>query len=161
MASPGRLGKFLQLGYVCRDIERAKATFAERCGVPEFAMMVGPMPQFGREPVQKIAMAFRGDVMIELIEPPTDVPTVYTHALPPDQVSARLHHLAYVAEDEAEWERIQAHHARLGNACVAAADLEAIRYCYFDTVADTGHMTEYFLPAEQMLAFWASLPRFP
>ena len=161
MNETARLGRFLQLGYVCRDIERAMATFSERCGVHEFGTMEGPMPQFGREPVQKIALAFRGDIMVELIEPQLDLPSVYDHAIPPDQVSARLHHFGYVVDDEAEWDRVHAHHAKLGNARVAGMDLDMIRYCYFDTYPDTGHYTEYFLPGADMLTFWDSLPRFP
>lgn len=160
MTDLGRLGRFYQLGYVCRDIDRAMATFAERCGVAEFGIMEGPMPHYGRAPVQKIALAFRGEVMVELIQPQTDVPTIYTHSLPPDDVSARLHHLGYLVEDEEEWERVEAHHVRLGNPRVAGANLDIIRYSYFDTSADAGHFTEYFLPTEEMTAFWNALPRF-
>ena len=108
--------------------------------------MMGPMPQFGREPHLRVALAYRGDVMVELIQPATDVPTVYAHALPADLTTARLHHLGYIVDDESEWDRIYAHHARLGNAKVAGMTMESISYCYFDTFADTGHYTEYFLP---------------
>ena len=161
MSDSTRLGKFLQLGYVCRNIERAKQTFAERMGISDWGDMEGPMPQLGREPIQKIALAFRGDVQVELIEPQLDLPSVYAHAIPDDEVSARIHHFGYVCDDDAEWDRVHEHHTRLGNPRVAGMDLEMIRYCYFDTYADTGHFTEYFLPGKDMLAFWDSLPRFP
>jgi hypothetical protein len=161
MSTVQSLGKFLQLGYVCRDIEKAMATFSERCGVHDFGTMEGPMPQFGREPIQKIALAFRGDVMVELIQPQLDLPSVYDHAIPTNEVTARLHHLGYVLADENEWNSVHEHHAKLGNARVAGADHDMVRYCYFDTFADTGHFTEYFLPGPDMLAFWASLTRFP
>jgi hypothetical protein len=161
MTEPTRIGKFFQLGYVCRNIDRAMETFSDRCGVREWGTMEGPMPQLGRVPVQKIALAFRGDIQVELIQPQLDLPSVYDNAIPADEVSARLHHFGYICEDEAEWDRVHAHHARLGNPRVAGMDLDMVRYCYFDTYADLGHLTEYFMPGPDMLAFWASLPRFP
>ena len=161
MTDRHRMGKFHQLGYVCRNIDRAMETFAERCGVHKWGTMEGPMPQLGRVAVQKVALAFRGDIQIELIQPQLDIPSIYGNAIPTDEVSVRIHHLGYICDDEAEWDRVHAHHAKLGNPKVAGMDLDMVRYCYFDTFVDMGHFTEYFMPGPDMLAFWATLPRFP
>lgn len=161
MSEATRLGKFFQIGYVCRRLDRAMETFSDRCGVHEWGIIDGPMPQLGRIPVQKIALAFRGDVQLELIQPQLDLPSIYDHAIPTDEVSARIHHFGYICDDEAEWQRVHAHHARLGNQRVAGMDLDTVRYCYFDTFADVGHLTEYVMPGPEMLGFWVSLPRFP
>jgi len=156
-----RLGAFFQLGYVCRDLKGAMKSFGERRGVVEWAEMEGPMLNYGRMAPIKIALAYSGPAMVELIQAPSDIPTIYTSAIPSDPLSARLHHIGYIVEDEDEWDAIQAQVAQNGTPIVAGAEMEAIRYCYADTRADTGHFTEYCLPRAEMTAFWNSLPRNP
>jgi len=156
-----RLGSFFKLGYVCRDFEGAMKSFGERRGVVEWARMEGPMLNFGRTVPIQIALAYSGPVQVELIQAPEDVPTVYSHAILADPLSARLHHIGYLVDDADEWNVVHEQMKIDGIPLLAGASLEMVQYCYFDSRADTGHISEYVWPREGMLAFFDSLPRNP
>jgi len=160
-ASAAATGHFSQLGYVVRDLDRAIEMFATRRGVTDFSVFSGPIPAFGRKATLRVALAYAGEFQIELIQPPLDVPTIYTDSIPPDLSSARLHHICMQVENSEEWSRVQQRIAEQGMPIAIQESLSAVNYAYVDTRAESGHYTEYVLPSEEGRAWFASIPRNP
>jgi len=156
-----RTGAFFQLGYVVRDLDRAMKTFSRR-GVERFSTIRdAPFQAYGQEGRLSLAMAYLGDLQIELIQPDLELPSIYTSSIPPDLSSVRLHHIGMWVEDQAEWDRVQDSIKRDGMPIAQQGSMPEVDWCYVDYRAETGHYIEYIWPHEGQRAYFASLPRFP
>jgi len=139
-----------QLGYVTTDLDRAVDQLGERHGLDHVVRLPGAGAEFfegdQRVPFDaKFAMAARGGLIIELIEPVSGEVGFYRDSLPSDgSFAVSLHHLAmFIPTGEEEWERL------LG--VLASAGLRVdytflipgrVRAGYIDTRAELGHFIE-------------------
>jgi methylmalonyl-CoA/ethylmalonyl-CoA epimerase len=95
-----RLGPIAQLAYVPRDFDAALQTWITQYGVGPFHLWehiaVDRMWTDGRpaSPDFSVALAYWGDVQIELIRQHNDAPSIYR-----DWNSDALHHILIAAED--------------------------------------------------------------
>src|SRR4030095_7973018 len=94
-------GGLFQLGYVSADIERAIALYRDRYGVREFLRINSRAlsPPDAHAPFLDLALAYTGDLMIELIQPDACDPGIYGDALRSDG-RLSLHHLGYMVEPD-------------------------------------------------------------
>lgn len=101
------LGQGIQLGIVVKDFEAALQFWIEKMKVGPFVTFeesLGDRQFFHREQrsdVQmKVALAYRGETQIELIQQLNAAPSTYTEFL--DAGKEGLHHLGFFPEDMAE-----------------------------------------------------------
>ena len=139
-----------QLGYVTTDLDRAVKSLSERHGLEHVVRVPSGGAQFfkGDQPAPfeaRFAMAARGGLIVELIEPVAGEVGFYRDALPADgSFAVALHHLAmFIPTGDQEWERLLE--------VLAAAGLRAdytflipgrVRAAYVDTRAELGHFIE-------------------
>jgi hypothetical protein len=144
------LANIWQFGYVTSDLDRGLEELGGRFGLTHhFRVPTGDsvwQTDAGASPFEaKFAMAARGGLVVELIEPVSGDVDFYRQVLPDDgSFAIRLHHYAaFVQTGDAEWERLRA--------LLRASDLDVdrtlvipgnVRAGYIDTRPDLGHYLE-------------------
>lgn len=98
-----RLGKIEQIGYVVADIEAACRTWAGTQGVGPWLLsrdleFSGTYDGEPTSPRLHVALAYQGDVQIELIQQLDDSPSPYRSYL--RQGCPGIHHIGYCVEDD-------------------------------------------------------------
>lgn len=154
-----------QLGYVTTDLDRALEELGSRYGLEHhFRVPTGDSvweTPNGILPFDaKFAMAARGGLIVELIEPVGGEVDFYREALPSDgSYATRLHHLAtFVPTGDEEWQRMRGLLAPLGLDFHHTLVIPGrVRAGYVDTRADLGHHLEICQLESGDLDFFSSL----
>lgn len=149
---------FFQLGYATSDLDRAMAALRETHGIAGFKVMRDAgSPELNVH----IALAYAGDLMIELIEPCGGNDGFYRDLLPPGEFAIRHHHMGYRIHDEGQWQSLQETVAQRGYAIPVSGDVPGLlRYAYVDNRRELGHYQEYvFTSAAGEAAFFGDVPR--
>lgn len=159
MSSRHVFGQLVQLGYVVTDFDRAAAKFRERYGIDRWKVV----PLDPGSPSSRIAMAYVGDMIFELVEVDTSVELLDIHRgwLPTDPDEARLNHVAFMLDSLEAWKDAQARFERLGVAmpvCMSFGDV--FEFFYADTVPQLGHWSEFLCLGPAGREFLADIPRF-
>jgi hypothetical protein len=139
-----------QLGYVTTDLDRAIEELRARFGLEHCVEVptAGATFMVGDEVVPwtaRFAMAARGGVIVELIEPVDGEVGFYRDALPADgSFAVRLHHLATFSENgDSEWQRMRALLLDSGLRFDYTMTIpDRVRAGYVDTRAALGHFLE-------------------
>lgn len=159
MSSASPLRDPFHLGYVVLDLEPVMAGFRERFGVADWKIL--PLPEGA--PASAIAFAYVGGRMIELValDLRQELLAIHRDFLPTAPGEARLNHVCYMLESEAELRAVLAGNEAAG---VATAWLEPFGdifslYYYADTTAQLGHFTEFVCLGPAGRDFLASIPR--
>jgi len=98
-----RMGPIAQLGYVVADTTRAMDHWTHQLGVGPFFFLPSPPLndlRYRGEPSQariSVALAYSGDLQVELIEPLNDEPSPYRDFL--SASGPGLHHVAHFTQD--------------------------------------------------------------
>jgi len=154
-----------QLGYVTTNLDRALEELSTRFGFEhQFRVPSGGATFLAGDEVvpweARFAMAARGGLIVEVIEPVSGAVDFYRQALPADgSFAIRIHHLATFIEtgDEA-WNQV--------GGLLAAADLRfdytmlipgRVRAGYIDTRAELGHFLEVCQLERDDLEFFSAL----
>lgn len=152
------LARFFQVAYVTRDLDRAVQTFQQRYGIGSFQFMRDN--RFDASTTIDIALAWVGEVMIELIQPNGNGGSFFEVMLPAQKDGVRLHHLGHLIHDRAEWERMLAQLRQGDNPIAAQGSSEGfLEYAYADARKDTGHFLEYIYCEPAGRAFFDAVPR--
>jgi hypothetical protein len=147
------LAEFYQHAYVTNDITRAKTQFADRWGVHSFVEFESALdlttPRGIEHARLRIALAFVGQLQIELIQPLSGPGArIYQQPLPTSGYQVIWHHFAYRLPREPDaWPRFR---KTVGNADYPIAiegqvesDYGKVHFLYLDTHAELGHYSEY------------------
>ncbi len=139
-----RPGALVQLAYVVADIDAAVARWlATTAAGPFFRARFDLAGQFYRggqaESAIEVALAYRDDVLIELIQPADNGPSIYAEVM-----RARgpgMHHVMLATADiDAEVAR----HEAADNALVGSGQVPGFgRAVFVDTLSELGHFVEY------------------
>lgn len=149
--------RFFQLGYATRDLDRAVDLFGERYGVTEFLRVDTSQ---GSTPGPGLALAWRGDVMIEIFQPLASSEAVYASAL--DRGVVALHHLGHLVDSEEILDLIAADYEARGIAVpLRFAHRLGLSAINADTCAEVGHFSEFVVVHDEGRALFDSLPRNP
>jgi Glyoxalase/Bleomycin resistance protein/Dioxygenase superfamily len=159
------LANVWQLGYVTTDLDRALDQLGSRFGLQHhFRIPTGDSTWHLGDQVlpfeANFAMAARGGLIVELIEPVGGEVGFYRDALPDDgSFAIRLHHYAaFVPTGQAEWDRLA---GMLGDAGLQFGHTLIIpgrvRAGYVDTRADLGHYLEICQLEQGDLDFFGEL----
>ena len=156
MALPLLFRNHFQLGYSVRNIDKAIGTLSEKFGLSKWQIVRPPE----EAPSSALAWAYVKDLMIELVEPRPGRMPYYDAWLPESESGARLHHMAYMVEDEDEWRSVKQAFGDQGIAMVVDEQMGPIlSYRYFDTRPELGHYTEFVLLGPKGKKFWADVPQ--
>lgn len=152
------LARHFQNAYVTRDIDAAVRVFAERHGIGSFQYM-RDVP-FGPGATIHIALAWAGDIMIELIQPDGDAPNLYSTHLPLAGQRLRFHHLGHLIDQRSEWDEVVDRATRSGMPITMQGNSYGLNYLYLDARDDTGHYLEYVHLDPEVAGFFDKVPRY-
>jgi hypothetical protein len=154
------MGEFFQLGYVTRDLERALALYRDRYGVADFLVFDTRdfAPPDSPGPFMQVALAYKGPVMIELIQPDPAAPGIYADALR-DDGGVNLHHLGYLVDDARLATLADDFRARGIAVPVETVSPAGMALIYADTRGDNGLFSEFVTLREGGRKFFGSIPR--
>lgn len=146
--------EFFQIAYVTTDLDEAQRVMKARYGIAEFTIIENDLPD-GRGAV-RIAVAWVGDVMVELIQAKGDV-AFYTSTLPAEGFAIRHHHYGYFIGSDAEWDRLHQQFERDGWPIVfSSVAPDFLRVSYVEA-PELGHYLEYIQPTEAGKTFFANV----
>jgi len=152
------LSRFFQVAYVTRDIDRAVASFQREFGIREFQLMRGNV--LDEHTRTDLALAWLGDVMVELIQPFGNGNSFYEVMLSAEPLGLRLHHFGHLVPSRGEWDRLKQQVADNGSPIALEGSVEGfLSYLYVDVRAQTGHFLEYILCEPAGQAFFDAVPR--
>jgi len=136
-------GRFFQLGYVTYDIDAAVADFEQRMGAVRIDL-IRDMRDGEGNPIfiDSLSHLSLPGVELEVIQPRVGWQTVYSEMMPAAGEVARLHHLGFAIEDEAQWQAARAGLDAAGTPIAVEGGTADVRSVYFDTRAATGHFSE-------------------
>ncbi len=129
--------RHFQNAYVTRDVDAAADMFAKRHGICSFQTM-RDIP-FGPDATIHIALAWAGDVMIELIQPAGTAQTIYSTWPPHEGQMLRFHHLGHLLHDPASWQRVTSLASRSGLPIALQGNSHGVHYLYLDARSELGH----------------------
>lgn len=150
------LSRHFQNAYTTRSLEAAVTMFGTRHGIKEFHYM-RDVP-FGPDATIQIALAWAGDVMIELIEP-RGAAALYAGHLPAAGEVVRFHHLGHLVDSRAEYDTVCGRALASGYPVALHGSNHGINFLYLDARADLGHYLEFVHLDPPMASFFDAVPR--
>ena len=124
---------------------------ADHFGITRWQVM--DMSAFGDQPTaRRIALAYIGDRMVEVIEANPDVESLYTGWTPQGSAVLRFHHLGFLIDDIGAFAQARQHLIDCGYAIVSEGSFgDTLDFFYADTSAALGHLYEviHLRPAGQ------------
>lgn len=146
-----------QLGYVTADLDAAMEQYRSLYGIDKF--MVINTADLNPEPALRVAMAWHGPIMIELIQPIDEPNPVYVDVVRASNSLTTLHHFGHVCTDEAEWDEMLAALDAENVPVVVRGDVPGlIKFVYGDFRPTNGHYREYVL-LQGDKSFFDQIPR--
>lgn len=148
-------GPIVQIGYLTADIEAAMAAWVERSGVGPFTwyqhVRLDAVHQGEPTSIElEVAIAYRGDVQVELIQQTNGAASPYRDFFDRDQMG--MHHLAYGTRDmTASLDAARAD----GLEVVCTIDSAMGRYAYFRDPAMPEVLFELLGADDGIEAMWA------
>lgn len=144
-----------QIAYVTNDLDATLEQYRSIYGIENFMVFDSAATLPG--PSMLIGMAWRGPVMIELIQP-VDHNPVYTNALP--ETGAKFHHTGHICPGEAEWDKLYGTFEREQIPIALEGQIPGLfKYMYADFRAIDGQYREYVLLDKEGQAFLDQVPR--
>lgn len=139
---------YMQMAWVVPDLDVAIATWSAKAGVGPFfvfdAVEFGDAVYRGKPsvtPKSAAAMAYAGDMQIELIAPLEDIPSFWTDRTPYGR--AALHH---VAVNSADYDADLAFFTSQGAEVAFSGTMMGYPVCWIDTIDTLGFMMELMTP---------------
>ena len=141
--------------WVTNDLDRAMEVFSSRYGIGDFSFIEGPSPEGGHI---KVAFAWAGGQVLEIIEARGPGYGFYNEMLPDDGFAIRFHHLGFLIEDEAGWQQL-VRELDDGEWPIAYSTLTGeFIDAFYIKAPELGHYLEYVRPFAAGSAFYDSVP---
>lgn len=142
MATPLLFQGHFQLAYVTHDLESAQSVMADHFGITRWEVLdLAALDH--QSPALRIANAYVGGRMVELIEVNPDVESLYSAWLPQDGAVVRFHHLGFLIADADEYAQARQHLIDRGYAMASEGSFgDILDFFYADTSAALGHYYE-------------------
>lgn len=159
----GIFANFFQHGYVTNDIEQAKSVFGAKCGIGSYFDIEHDLPLLTPRGIEqariKIALAFVGNLQVELIEPlgaPGDL--IWHEVLPPTRFGVVFHHCGFMVPGPlSDWNAFRATIGQDAYPIVIEGDFEPAKFVYVDLRDSLGHYCEYLWMHDDL---HAAVPRY-
>ena len=141
--------------WVTNDLDRALETFTGRYGVGDFTFIEGQTPSGGKI---KVAFAWAGGQILEIIMSSGPGSEFYNEMLPEDEFAIRFHHLGFIIHDEADWKQLE-QELKDGDWPIAFSTLtHDFIDAYYIKAPELGHYLEYVRPFEAGNQFYNAVP---
>ena len=152
-----------QLAYVTSDLDRAVEAYGELLGATEFLRFESRKPWVmadgEHELEMAVALAWLGDLTIELIQPLGGHDAIYREVLGGESVGLRFHHVGYRLSGTLE-RALELRDAQPeGRVRMSKQEGEDTLIFYVDTRPELGHYVEYLWWSPEAATFLDSLPR--
>lgn len=149
---------FFHLGYVVLSLDEVMDGMRTRFGVAKWKIL--PLPDDA--PAKAIGFAYVQGTMLELVEVDLgrELLSIHRDFVPRSAGEARLNHVAYLLDSEAELRAVMAQNTEAGIAtawCESFGDIFSYYY-YADTTAQLGHYTEFVCFGPAGREFLADVP---
>jgi hypothetical protein len=151
------LSGFFQHGYVTPDLDRAMAEYRARFDVTDFWVFDTIAARPDDPHPNRVALAWIGDVMVELIQPLREPAPLYAPEMPAQGI--RLHHLGYRIDDQARWDEVMARLAVEAMPIVRSGGNDSFQYAYADARGALGHCLEFVWSKAGKPDFFVPVPR--
>ena len=139
-----------QLGYVTNDLDRAMDVFGRRFGITRFRENDADLPCGGRVCTRTVWV---GAMMYEIAMGYGEGMDVFSDFAPQGaDFVLQFHHFGFLVPDDAAWARLEAEIARSGLRVRRPNDSPGYVKTCFVEVPGFGHLLEYILPREGLLA---------
>lgn len=139
-----------QLGYVTNDLASAMARFGEHFNITRFRENDADLPCGGRVCTRT---AWIGAMMYEIVMGYGEGMEVFSDFAPQGgEFVLQFHHFGFLVPGDAAWARLEAEIARSGLVMRRPNDTPGYVKTCFVEVPGFGHMLEYILPREGLLA---------
>ena len=155
MAATGLMENAFQIAYVTSDLDRAMEIMRRDYGWGEF-LVLRDMP----DALTHMALAYSGDMMIELMQPVAASGDFYSdHLDGAAGFTMRHHHFGYLRDSREAMAERRAAHVALGHGIVLEGETPgAVQYLYVDCRATIGHFLEYVRLDEGGREMFAAIP---
>jgi hypothetical protein len=156
-------GKFRQIAWITNDMDAAMAAFARDYSVPRWLDLRELPIQTGPDGAAmcNVALAVRGGVEFELIQPLGGADKVYSQVLTDEPgLQVRFHHICYRLETLEALEAVRERARQAGRSIVLEGGTPSgVRYFYTDERARLGHHVEYiYYPPADLEQLTAAVP---
>jgi hypothetical protein len=165
MANP-LLANFFQLAYVTSDLNRAVAFLQKDMGIEEFmiineARMQIHQQDHSTEAILRVALAYVGNVMIEIIQPLSGAVEIYQNAIKNDKFTLKFHHIGILVNGQSEnWDStVSELISKKQQFAVSGEFGTAAKFGYVDQRDTLGHYVEYVHFSEEGLQFISQVPQ--
>lgn len=153
---PGTMLKdHFQVAYVTNDLDRATGIFADRHGISQYSYIEGETPDGG---AIRVAFAWVGATMYEIIDCKEPVRGFYTARLPETEFGIRLHHLGYLLHDRASWDAVEREIAERGTPVAFRTQNPGFIDAIYIDAPELGHYLEYIYPEAGGVQFFEAIP---
>jgi len=153
------LGQFFQIAYVTNNLERGMELFKRHYGIPEFIIVRTRDFRTPAPPWLRLALAYRDDVMIELVEPEPCNLELYADALRPDG-GLCIHHFGYFVNPDV-FETLEGRFKARGIAVPDIRRNNTFPILFADTRPETGLYSEFIGIPEAKRERWArEIPKY-
>jgi len=158
MATPPLFQGHFQLAYVTHNLEAAQAVMGDHYGITRWQVM--DMAAMGdQSPALRIALAYAGDRMVEVIEANPAVESLYTAWMPQGDAVLRFHHLGFLIPNADDFARARQHLLDCGYAMASEGGFgDILDFFYADTTAALGHFYEVIHLKPAGLDFFKHVP---
>lgn len=146
-----------QVAYVTNDLARATTVLGERYGIADYYYIRDVQPPFGGR--MDIALAWAGNINIEIIQASGNRESFYERRLPQNEFAIAFHHLGYRVAGAEEWRQLLADVERTGHEIVyGGSDPSGLDFIYIE-VPELGHYLEWIWPRQAWIDLFNSVPR--
>lgn len=158
--------RIFQIAYVARDLDQATAACGALYGLTRFQVTRDvPIQTRAGEAGLHFALAFSGDLQIEVIQPAGGADEIYRSGLPTNGAAMRLHHLGHLIDHERSWHAVTQAIGQSGldvpvSGTFKREGVALMHYAYVDTRATLGHCLEYMYQTEAGRDLFSQVPRF-
>jgi len=155
-ARPGFMaGDQFQTAYVTNDLDRACETLRQAYGIETFSFLEGEMAGGG---FIRVAFAWVGGTMYEIIDAKGPDDAFYTARLPKDEFALRFHHLGFLIHSQEAWDGLRAEIAADGRPIAFESRNPGFLDAMYIEAPELGHYLEYLFPEEGGVAFFEAVP---
>jgi hypothetical protein len=154
---------FGQITYVTTDCDLTLQMFADRYSVADWLLMRDTQVQTSTEStcVSHIALAYVGDIQLELIQPLRGDTAMYRSVLPNNPFGVHFHHVAQILDTETELNEAEVT-ALTNDTPIVMRGVSGggfVRYFFTDHRDTLGHYVEHIWYAPAAREFFTQIPR--
>lgn len=151
--------RHFQIAYLVDDVEQAMSSLGRNHGITKWDLMDMKAAGAPHSPLQFIANAWAGEMMIELLQADEAVESLYSGWQRDKNLPLRLHHFGFLVDSAEQFSSHCRQLADNGSPIVVEGSFgDVLDYAYADTTAELGHYYEIIRLKSEGEAFFGRVP---